>query len=239
MKSLTRRLIGAAAVITTVALAASAVAVAGQDPGPGKKKLTPPFPGSAHAGVSLIKTDGSTDAIAFDRGEITGKGTSSITLGRSDGVSVTLTVDSQTRATKRCKLEKLETRDRVLAWSRAGTAFLIRCYQRRNGPATAPAAPITASPTKMALPRLGKGVVHADVNLIKADGSSDSFSYDRGTVTAESDSSVTLKRADGQSVVLGVNADTKIRGKLRVDSRAVVFSRGGTAVSILAAAPKS
>ena len=83
------------------------------------------------------------------------------------------------------------------------------------------------------------GAVHADVKLIKADGSSNAFSFDRGQVTAASDTSVTVKRADGPSVTKSISADTKLRGKLAVGGRAAVFSKGSAATAILAAGPKA
>ena len=76
--------------------------------------------------------------------------------------------------------------------------------------------------------------VHAEVSLIKADGTTNAFVVDRGKVTAESASSVTLLRKDGVSVTLGLNADTKVRGDIQVDKGAIVFSRGGTAFAVLA-----
>ena len=83
------------------------------------------------------------------------------------------------------------------------------------------------------------GAVHADVKFIKADGSTISFSFDRGSVTAASDTSVTIKRADGPSVTKSISADTKLRGKLVVGGKAAVFSKGGAATLILAAGPKA
>jgi hypothetical protein len=83
----------------------------------------------------------------------------------------------------------------------------------------------------------GKGLVrgvHAEISLIEANGTPDAFVIDRGQVTAESSSSVMLQRKDGQSVTLGLNADTKIRGDIQVGKGAIVFSRGGTAFAVLA-----
>ena len=71
------------------------------------------------------------------------------------------------------------------------------------------------------------GAVHADVSFIKADSTTKAFSFDRGQVTAASETSVTLKRADGPSVTKSISADTKVRGKLAVGGKAVVFSQGG------------
>jgi len=83
----------------------------------------------------------------------------------------------------------------------------------------------------------GKGLVrgtHAEISLVKADGTTDAFVVDRGQVTAESASSVTLKRKDGASVTLALSSETKVRGDIQVDKGAVVFSRGGTAFAVLA-----
>jgi hypothetical protein len=83
------------------------------------------------------------------------------------------------------------------------------------------------------------GAVHADVKFTKADGTTDAFSFDRGSVTAASDTSVTIKRADGPSVTKSIATDTKLRGKLAAGGKAVVFSKGGAATLILAATPKA
>ena len=84
-----------------------------------------------------------------------------------------------------------------------------------------------------------RGAVHADVSLIRADGTTDRFTLDRGRVTARSPGSITLERADGKSVTLGVDAHTRIlgRGDVAVGDRAVVLSRGGTAFLIRVRAP--
>jgi hypothetical protein len=77
------------------------------------------------------------------------------------------------------------------------------------------------------------------VKLIKADGSTASFSFDRGEVTAASATSLTVKRKDGQSVTKSISADTKVRGKLAAGGKAVVFSQGSAATVIFAAGPKA
>src|SRR5205807_2118411 len=78
--------------------------------------------------------------------------------------------------------------------------------------------------------------VHADVSLIRADGSTDAFALDRGQVTATSTTSLTIKRDDGKSVTFTVGTDAVIRGKLVVGGKALVFSRDGAVVRIFAGA---
>lgn len=85
--------------------------------------------GAVHVEVKLIRADGSTDDVAFDRGQITAATASQVTLKRKDGKSVTLAVDSSTKVREQGKpagLADLHAGDRAAILSRAGTAFLIR-----------------------------------------------------------------------------------------------------------------
>lgn len=99
------------------------------------------------------------------------------------------------------------------------------------GSAVAVAHP--GGPMKRGKAPLVRGV-HAEISLIKEDGSKDAFVIDRGKVTAESQSSVTLERKDGVSVTLALAADTKIRGDIQVGKGVEVFSRDDKAFAVLA-----
>jgi len=79
--------------------------------------------------------------------------------------------------------------------------------------------------------------VHSDVNIVRADGSTESFSLDRGRVTASSPTSVTLQRPDGKSVTLAIVATTKIHGTLGVGRPVLVVSQNGTALRVRAPRP--
>jgi len=81
--------------------------------------------------------------------------------------------------------------------------------------------------------------VHADVSLIRADGSTDAFAVDRGSVTASSATSLTLQRADGKSVTLSVNTNTIVRGTITTGRQVLVFSRSGVAFRIAAPGPRA
>ena len=83
--------------------------------------------------------------------------------------------------------------------------------------------------------QLVRSGVHADVSLIRADGSTDAFAVDRGKVTASSATSLTLQRADGKSVTLGVTSTTVARRMITVGRPAIAFSRNGVAFRIIAA----
>lgn len=231
MRTSRKRTFGIAALgISAALLVGSAVAVAG----PGKKGKA--LVRGVHAEISLIKADGTKDAFVVDRGKVTAESPSSVTLERKDGKSVTLGLSADTKIRGDIQVDK-----GAVVFSRGGTAFAVLA------PRSDKAAPLRLGDgqgrgQRMARLKAKKGLfgaVHADVKLIKADGSSDSFSFDRGEVTAASDTSVTVKRADGPSVTKSISADTKLRGKLAVGGRAAVFSKGSAAFAVLAAGPKA
>ena len=82
-------------------------------------------------------------------------------------------------------------------FSRGGTAFAVLAPRAAEGRSV----PLRSGKGKGLVERLARlkakkglmGAVHADVMFIKADGSTVSFSFDRGSVTAASDTSVTLE----------------------------------------------
>jgi hypothetical protein len=231
VSTLRKRTFGIAAVgISAALLVGSAVAVAG----PGKKSLVR----GVHTEVSLIKANGTTNSFVVDRGKVTTESVSSVTLLRKDGVSVTLGLSADTKVRGDIQVDK-----GAIVFSRGGTAFAVLA------PHAAKAAPFRFGDGKgkglgerLALLKARKGLmgaVHADVMFIKADGSIVSFSFDRGSVTAASDTSVTVKRADGPSVTKSISTDTKLRGKLAVGGKAAVFSKAGVATVIFAAGPRA
>lgn len=224
------RAFGIAAVgISAALLVGSAVAVAG----PGKKGKG--LVRGVHAEISLIKADGTKDAFVVDRGKVTAESASSVTLARKDGKSVTLGLNADTKVRGDIQVDK-----GAVVFSRGGTAFAVLAPRGdKAAPLRFGDSPGDAGKRKARLKSKGlMGAVHADVTFIKADGSADSFSFDRGDVTAASDTSVTIKRADGPSVTKSISADTKLRGKLAVGGKAAVFSKGSAATAILAMAPK-
>ena len=170
-----------------------------------------------HADVSLIRADGSTDAFAVDRGKVTASSATSLTLARADGKSVTFSVTSTTVA------RRIVTVGRpAIVFSRNGAAFRIVA-----------AGPVTMAPVMPAL--AGKSpVVHLDVKFVRADGSTGSITLDRGQVTASSSTSLTIKRDDGKSVTFTIGAGATVRGHLAVGGKALVLSRNGAVVRVLA-----
>jgi hypothetical protein len=231
VNSLRKRTFGIAALgITASLLIGSAVAVAG----PGKKGKG--LVRGVHAEISLVKANGTTDSFVVDRGKVTAETSSSVTLARKDGQSVTLGLNADTKVRGDIQVDK-----GAIVFSRGGTAFAV--LAPRAAKASLRLGGGNGLGQRLARGKklqLGLfGAVHADVSFIKADGTTDSFSFDRGAVTAASATSVTLKRADGPSVTKSISADTKLRGKLAVGGKAAVFSKGSGAMAILAAAPKA
>lgn len=210
-------------------LAGGAVAVAGAahgDKGKGKAKPAAAKKHVAkkieragvHADVSLVRADGTTDAFAIDRGTVTAASTSSLTVLRADGKSVTIGLAGSTVARGTVAVGK-----RVLVFSRNGVAFRVR------GPGAAMAGAIANAVAPQKSP-----ITHIQVSFVRADGSTHTASLDRGQVTAASTTSLTIKRADGQSVTFTLGTGVKINGHLAVGGKAVVIMRDGAVVRVLA-----
>jgi hypothetical protein len=206
------RAFGLVAAVAAV-LSVSAVAVAGPSKTQGGL-----LKGAVHADVSKLMANGTTREIALDRGAVTASSPTSISLTRADGQSVTIAVALATKVRGTVAVGA-----KALVLSRDGTALSIRAR--------------AAAKKKLHLLR---GAVHATIDLIKADGSTDIITFDRGEITAKASSSITLKRKDGKSVTLATDSSTKVREKdtlvtladLQVGDRAMFFSRDGTAFLI-------
>jgi len=171
-----------------------------------------------HADVSLIRADGTTDAFAVDRGTVTASSTSSLTLLRSDGKSVTIGLTGSTVARGTVSVGK-----RVLVFSRNGVAFRVR----GQGANMAGAIATTVAPQK-------SPIVHLLVSFVRADGATHTATLDRGQVTASSSTSLTIHRADGQSVTFSLGTDVHVNGQVVVGHQAIVISRDGAVVRVVA-----
>jgi hypothetical protein len=228
---------------------------------PGKRQVLMPLRG-VHADYSLIRADGSTDAFTIDRGRIKEASTTSITIERRDGKSVALGLNSSTKVHG-----KLEAGRAVAAFSRGGTAFLVRTGSGRAGlPALGRGARARLHGPRGEKPngdkpsghkpkgekpkgdkpkgekpngerRLNAAIVHSDLAVTNEKGETTKLTYDLGEIQSVSDSSITVKRKDGPIVTLKRTADTKARGTLEPGRRAVVLSRDGSALGILAGNP--
>jgi len=113
--------------------------------------------------------------------------------------------------------------------SRNGTALSIRSHAKGDKPAKGEKG------DKGDGADLLKDAVHATIT-----SSAKTIDYDRGQITAKSAGSITLKRADGASVTVGVDSSTKVKEKgadasvdtLEVGEGAMFFSSNGQAFLI-------
>jgi hypothetical protein len=76
--------------------------------------------------------------------------------------------------------------------------------------------------------------VHGDVSTVTSTGATRTLTFDRGKLTAVTDTSLTLQRADGQSVTLARTSSTRTRGvgTLKPGRFALVVSSDGTATRV-------
>jgi len=212
-------------------LAGGAVGVAGAAHGKDKVKLAKKAQvakkrivrAGVHADVSLVRADGSTDAFSVDRGTVTAASTTSVTLHRADGKTVTLSMSTATVARGTVTVGKP-----ALVFSRNGAAFRVRA----SGAGLA--GPIAAVVAGKKSP-----LVHIEASFVRADGTTGTAALDRGQVTAASTSSLTIHRADGQDVTFTLGSGVVVRGRLAVGAKALVLSRDGAVVRVLARGAKA
>jgi len=120
-------------------------APSGNDP----SQVQLPLSKSVYGDGTVLFADGTSQAVHYDRGQITAKDASSLTIKRPDGKSVTLTYDAQTLVREQGEVysvDKLEVGERAMFFSESGKAVLIRCVSKakdagaKQAPAPAPAA---------------------------------------------------------------------------------------------------
>ncbi len=116
----------------------------------------------------------------------------------------------------------------------AATATTTTPSPSASTPTKPKARPMRPGPVRRALGR----AVHGDVVVRQPGGGYATVTFDRGQVTSASGSQITLKRPDGPSVQLTINADTKFRGiasaaAIRLNEPAVVISKGKVATMVV------
>jgi hypothetical protein len=182
--------------------------------------------GAVHGDVAIVKRDGSTSTLTFDRGKVTATSDTSLSIQRADGQTVTFARNTQTRVRVN---GALAVNRNVLVVSREGTAVRVDVGTFMTGV------------------RPGVGLVnesvHADVAVRFRNGSQRTLAVDKGRVTERTATSLTLRRADGQSVTLAVAANARVtygwRGsrtinRLRESAFVTVVSENSRALAILA-----
>ncbi len=109
-------------------------------------------------------------------------------------------------------------------------------------PATAPDGPAIARFAAHWHPWL-RGTVRADFTIVKRDGTTVLVHYERGEITAVSDTSITIRGRDGKGATFLVTKDARVRehghpakiSDLAVGGRAMVFgtNENGTYTAVL------
>jgi hypothetical protein len=99
-----------------------------------------PFRTAVHADISLLMRDSSSKSETMDRGQVTSISSSSLTIARPDGKSVTFSVDDKTVAREKGQDESLDdvkVGDRLMVFAADGHAFLLRCISHDKATAKA------------------------------------------------------------------------------------------------------
>lgn len=89
-----------------------------------------PFRTAIHADISLLMKDSSNKSETMDRGKVTAISSSSITIERPDGKSLTFSMDDKTIAREKGQDESIgdvKVGDRLMVFAVDGNAFLLRC----------------------------------------------------------------------------------------------------------------
>ncbi len=188
-----------------------------------------PFAGTVHAVGNITYKDGSHQTWNWDRGGITALDSSSITLTRRDKVQVTFAITPATLVRNNgasYRLSDLKVGLAATVLTQNGNALIIRNIRGEGAPSGADQSAIEGPAARS---------VTGTIEALYVDGSSQRFDYDRGRITGIGDGSLTIKRADGQSVTFSYDHSTvvKCRGEvesisdLKVGEGATFFSQNG------------
>jgi hypothetical protein len=180
-----------------LALAAGSASAADQIRGP--------FFGTVHAVGTLSDKSGAPISVTWDRGRITDLSSTSITLTRRDKVQVSFAITSSTTVRNdgaTYQLSDLKTGLAATVVSQSGNAVVIRNIRGDGAPSGADQSEFEGPAAK---------AITGAVAALYADGSNQTFDYNRGRIQSVGNGSLTLMRADHQSVTLSYDANTLVR----------------------------
>ena len=167
----------------------------------------PVLAGAVHADGTWMYADGHTESHTADYGLITAVGGGTITVVRPDlqRVTVALPSDSCVRIDGMSgTVDDLHTRMRAVVLSlKADDGSLSAMAVRAGTPLLLPFQPTCG---------IFDGAVHADVPITYRDGSTRSFTWDRGTVTSTDGDQVVVQHADGSAAQAAIGQDTRVYG---------------------------
>jgi len=209
-------------VATCFALAAGSALAADQVKGP--------FAGAVHATGALADKTGAPISVTWDRGKITALSSSSITLTRRDKQQVSFAITASTTVRNdgsTYQLSDLKTGLAATVVSQDGNAVVIRNIRGDGAPSGADQSEFEGPAAK---------AVTGAVAALYYDGSTQSFDYNRGRIQSVGGGSLTIMRADHQSVTFTYDASTLVRegggtigsvDDLRAGEGAMFFSQNG------------
>jgi len=181
------------------------------------------------AEVLVLAPDGSTQDYRIDRGTVTALTSAQITLREANGdlVPIQLATGVQVQGAGRLGL-----------LARLRRNLRVTVYRVANAPANLVEVEGRAAVAQTLLTQLsGGGMIRAEVLVLAADGSTQDYRIDRGTVTALTPALITLHEANGDVVPIQIAAGTQVQGRLATLLR--LRRSVGVSVLRLANAPAS
>jgi hypothetical protein len=189
-----------------------------------------PFAGVVHAAGALADRTGGPISVAWDRGKITSLSESSITLTRRDKQQVSFAITASTTVRNdggTYHLSDLETGLVATVVSQSGNAVVIRNIRGEGAPSGADQSEFEGPAAK---------AITGVVSALYFDGSNQNFDYNRGRIQSVGNGSLTVMRADHQSVTFSYDSNTLVRENdgtigsvddLKAGEGAMFFSQNG------------
>ncbi len=213
---------------TTFVLALAGV-LAGGALADGGTALKGPFAGAVHAVGQITYKNHAQKSWTWDRGTISALSTNSITLTRADHAQVSFALTSATLVRNdrgSYTLGDLKLGLRATVISQGGTALIVRHLRGEGAPSGAEQSSIEGP---------ARGSVNGWIAATYKNGSSQSYSYDRGRIVSVGGGSLVIKRADQQQVTFTYDSSLVVREQgavvgqddLKVGERAMFFSQNG------------
>jgi hypothetical protein len=193
-----------------------------------------PFAGTVHAVGAVTYKDGSEKTWTWDRGRITALSATSLTLMRRDKEQVSFAITASTLVRNgggSYKLDDLKVGQAATVVSQSGNAVIVRNIRGEGAPSGADQSAIDGP---------AKASVTGTIDALYKDGSTQSFDYNRGRISALGDGSLTITRQDKKTVTLSFDSSLVVRDKgevedasaLKVGEGAMFFSQDGKLVLV-------
>jgi hypothetical protein len=181
-----------------------------------------PFAGTVHAVGTVTYKDGTEKSWTWDRGRVTALSTSSLTLTRRDKERVSFAITASTLVRNdggTYALDDLKVGQAATVISQSGNAVIVRHIRGEGAPSGAEQSAIDGP---------AKASVTGTVDALYKDGSTQSFDYNRGRITALSDGSLTVTRQDKKALTFSVDSTVPVwqKGKLG-NSSLLAVGQGG------------